>query len=148
MLSESFGIAEGCYRAVALAREEARGYSQRQVDTEHLLLGLLRERKKKRNFVAWCLSEVDVTLDDVRRQVEALWSPEGEAAGELEFAFTKRLRNAMERARQEARLLGNDYIGTSTCSWGCLGKPRAARPARPRDARRPSAKSSLSAPLR
>lgn len=122
VLLGGFGVAEGCHRAVALAREEARGYSQRQVDTEHLLLGLLRQREKKRNFVVWCLAEVDVTLDDVRRQVENLWSPDEVAAGELEFAFTKHLRNTVERAQQEARLLGDDYVGTEHLLLGLLGE--------------------------
>ena len=123
MLVGGFGVAEGCHRgAVALAREEARGYSQRQVDTEHLLLGLLRQREKKRNFVAWCLAEVNVTLDDVRKQVENLWSPNAEAAGELEFAFAEHSRNAVERARQEARLLGDDYVGIEHLLLGLLGE--------------------------
>lgn len=119
-MAETLVVAEGIHRAVDLAREEARGYSSTQVDTEHLLLGLLRERKKKRNFVAWCLAKVDVTLDDVRRQVENLWSPHREAADELEFAFTPRLRNVVEQARLEARRLGDDYLGTEHLLLGLL----------------------------
>ncbi len=55
-VSEGFGVAEGIHRAVDLAREAARGYSSTQVDTEHLLLGLLQQKRARKNFVAWCLS--------------------------------------------------------------------------------------------
>lgn len=106
--SEHFGVAEGVHRAVDLAREAARGYSSTRVDTEHLLLGLLQQRKRRKNFVAWCLGEFEVTVREVRERIESMWVPDRRAGEELEFAFTPRLRGVVERAWREARQLGYD----------------------------------------
>lgn len=102
-----FGAADGCNRAVPLSREEASEYSRRRVDIEHLLLGPLGERKKRRNLVAWCLADLEVTLEGVRGQVENTWSPDREAAGEGEFAFKPRSRNAVEGALRGGPLGGS-----------------------------------------
>lgn len=120
-VSEGFGVAEGIHRAVDLAREAARGYSSTQVDTEHLLLGLLQQKRARKNFVAWCLSEFDVDLRKVREQIENMWAPDIRAGEEVEFAFSPRLRRVVEQARREARLLGDDdYLGTEHLLLGLL----------------------------
>lgn len=113
-------MTEGVHHSVDLARESARVYSSTQVDTEHLLLGLLQERERKRNFVAWCLDEFGVTLYKVREQIENMWEPDGIAVEEVEFAFTPRLRNVIEQAQREAQRLGNDYLGTEHLLLGLL----------------------------
>lgn len=106
--SESLGVTEGVHRAVDLAREAARGYSSTQVDTEHLLLGLLQQRRKRKNFVAWCLGEFDITVRKVRGQIESMWAPDRLAGEEVEFAFTPRLRSVVDQAWREARQLEED----------------------------------------
>lgn len=115
-------MAEGIHRAVDLAREAARGYSSTRVDTEHLLLGLLQQKRRRKNFVAWCLEEFDVTLPKVREQIESMWEPDREAGEEVEFAFTPRLRRVVEQAQREARQLGDDYLGTEHLLLGLLGE--------------------------
>ncbi len=120
--SEGLGVTEGVHRAVDLARESARTYSSTQVDTEHLLLGLLQEKRRRKNFVAWCLEEFGVGLRKVREQIENAWTPDRRAAEELEFAFTPRLRRVAERAQREARHLGHDYLGTEHLLLGLLGE--------------------------
>ncbi|MGB3680868.1 MAG: Clp protease N-terminal domain-containing protein [Rubrobacteraceae bacterium] len=122
-MTEGFAVSSGIHRAVDLAREAARGYSSTQVDTEHLLLSLLQERKRKRNFVAWCLEEFDVTLGKVREQIEVMWEPDAAAGEEIEFPFTPRLRSVAEQAQQEARQLGDDYLGTEHLLLGLLEEP-------------------------
>ncbi len=120
-VSEGFGVAERIHRAVDLAREAARGYSSTQVDAEHLLLGLLQQKRARKNFVAWCLSEFDVDLRKVREQIENMWAPDIRAGEEVEFAFSPRVRRVVEQARREARLLGDDdYLGTEHLLLGLL----------------------------
>lgn len=106
--SESTGIMEDVYRAVDRAREAAQGYSSTQVDTDHLLLGILQQKRSRKNFVAWCLGEFDVTVRKVREQIESMWVPDRRAGEEVEFAFTPRLRNVVDQAWREARQLGYD----------------------------------------
>lgn len=111
-MSEGFAVSSGILRAADLAREAAQSYSNTQVDTEHLLLGLLQEKKRKGNFVAWCLEEFDVDLRKVREQLENMWAPDAAAGEEVEFPFTPRLRRVVEQAQREARQLGDEDLGT------------------------------------
>lgn len=100
-MSEALAVSAGILRAVDLAREAARGYSNTQVDTEHLLLGLLQERKRRKNFVAWCFDEFDVTLRDVREQIESMWAPDVAAGARsgvpIHAALEKGRRAGVER---------------------------------------------------
>ncbi|MGB3634217.1 MAG: Clp protease N-terminal domain-containing protein [Rubrobacteraceae bacterium] len=120
-ISETPGIVAGIYRAVDLAREAAQVYSSTKVDTDHLLLGLLQERKKRKNIVAWCLGEFDVTVRKVREQIESMWVPDRRAGEELEFAFTPRLKSVVDQAWQEARQLGYDIDDDSGIEHLLLG---------------------------
>ncbi|CAN5709752.1 hypothetical protein BH24ACT22_BH24ACT22_21370 [soil metagenome] len=117
---EGFAVSSGILRAVDLARQAAQGYSNTQVDTEHLLLGLLQQKRRKRNFVAWCLAEVDVDLRKVREQLENMWAPDAAVGEEVEFPFTPRLRRVVEQAQREARQLGDEDLGTEHLLLGLL----------------------------
>lgn len=122
-ISESLVVTEGVHRAVDLARAEARSYRKIQVDTEHLLLGLLQQKKRRKNFVAWCLEEFDVTPRKVREQIESRWTPDVRAGEEVELQFTPRLRSVVEQAKQEARQLGHDYLDPGHLLLGLLEEP-------------------------
>lgn len=116
------GATEGVHRAVDLARRASQGYGSTQVDTEHLLLGLLQQRKRRKNLVAWCLGEFDVTEHKVREQIERARTLNRRAGEEVEFAFGSHLRRVVERAREEARQLGVAYLGTEHLLLGLLGE--------------------------
>ena len=120
---EGLGVAEGVHRAVVLAREAARCYSSTQVETEHLLLGLLLEKRKRKNFVAWCLKEFDVDLRKVRGQIEGMWAPNARAGEEVEFPLSQRSRRVVAQARREARRLGDEHLGTEHLFLGLLEEP-------------------------
>ncbi|WP_047864534.1 Clp protease N-terminal domain-containing protein [Rubrobacter aplysinae] len=111
---------EGVHRSVEIARKEAGGYSSVRVDTEHLLLGLLQHKKRRKNVVAWCLGEFGVTLRKVRDQVEETWIPDPRAEEEIEFSFTPHLRRVVEQARQEGSKLGHSVIDPSHLLLGLL----------------------------
>ncbi len=59
-------------RALAYASEESVRMKHKQIDTPHLLLGLLREEK---SFAAKLLNEQGLTLDSVREQVRQAEPP-------------------------------------------------------------------------
>lgn len=117
---EGLGVTEGIHRSVDLAREAARGYGNTQVDTEHLLLGLLQQKRERKNFVAWCLKEFDVDLREVCGRVERMWAPGIQAGEEVELPFTPRSRRVVEQAQREARQLGDEYLGTEHLLLGLL----------------------------
>ena len=60
---------ERARKVVVLAQDEARHFNHNYIGTEHLLLGLLREDE---GVAAQALSSLNVTLDEVREQVESI----------------------------------------------------------------------------
>src|SRR5829696_9170631 len=65
----SVDVSERPQSVVVLAQEEARHFNHNYIGTEHLLLGLLREDE---GVAARALTSLNVTLDDVREQVESI----------------------------------------------------------------------------
>jgi ATP-dependent Clp protease ATP-binding subunit ClpA len=65
-------LSHECKRVLAYAAEEAQRLNHKHIDTEHLLLGLVRE---KECFAAQLLGERGITLDAVRQQVTKLEPP-------------------------------------------------------------------------
>jgi ATP-dependent Clp protease ATP-binding subunit ClpA len=60
-------LSHECKRVLAYGAEEAERLNHKHIDTEHLLIGLLREEKC---FAAQLLGEQGVTLHSVREQVQ------------------------------------------------------------------------------
>jgi ATP-dependent Clp protease ATP-binding subunit ClpA len=95
-------------RVVVLAQEEARRLDHNYIGTEHLLLGLLRER---RGAAGRALASAEVTVEAVREQVETLVG-RGQTAPSGHIPFTGRAKRCLELALREAMKLGHSYIGT------------------------------------
>ena len=107
--------------AVALARQEAESTAGPLVGTEHLLLGLLHERK---GVAAQALGELGASLEKLRHCVRmsldrAHGDPETEdheppawtAAPATRLPFSRRGRQALEQALREAVRLGDETMG-------------------------------------
>lgn len=107
---------------MALSREEARRLSDDRVDTEHLLLGLLR---KQEGVPAKILNSFGVNLAAVR---SALESDQGRrdpaAAGDGEL--TARAQHVLELAAMRRAALATTWSAPSTCCWLSLGRARGA----------------------
>jgi ATP-dependent Clp protease ATP-binding subunit ClpA len=98
----------GARTVLVLAQEEARTLGHARMGTEHILLGLLRE---ERGLAARLLDALEIALDDVRAEVVDIVGRGTEtAAGHI--LFTPQAKNALDRARHEARSLDHDYVGT------------------------------------
>jgi hypothetical protein len=119
--------------AVALAREEAAHANSRLVGSEHLLIGLVRERK---GDAALALANLGVTLEKVRHCARASTdrargnpetedlSPPGWAAS-AQLPFSRRGRNALEQALHEAVDLGDDHLGVEHLLLALLRDPNS-----------------------
>jgi ATP-dependent Clp protease ATP-binding subunit ClpA len=94
--------------ALDLAQQEAYSLRHKHIGTEHVLLGLLEQRE---GFAAQVLSNLDVTADAVRAEVEHLVLSGEEQPGRL-IPFTPRLKEVFELALVEAASLGEAYVGT------------------------------------
>ena len=99
---------ERARQVVALAQEEARTLKHDYIGTEHILLGLLRE---KEGLAARILESLDITVERVRAQVvRIVGSGDEDTSGAL--AFTSLTKKVFELALREALSLGHNYIGT------------------------------------
>jgi len=79
---------EGARQVVVLAQDEARLLGHGHVGTEHLLLGLVRERE---GVAARVLAAFDMTEESVRAKVAAIVDPgERSSAGAVPFTPPRR----------------------------------------------------------
>lgn len=106
-------------RALALAREEALAFNHAYIGTEHLLLGLLRERK---GVAALALERLGVTLDAARAAVEARIGRGDRPipAGQEEIDYVPRARKALSLALDEAERQGSAYVRTEHLLLGIV----------------------------
>ena len=101
---------------VVLAQEEARLLDHPYIGTEHILLGLVREGE---GVAALALKELEISLDDVRAQVEKIIGRgEGPVTGQV--PFTPRAKKVLELSLREAMQLGHNYIGSEHLLLGLI----------------------------
>jgi len=96
-------------RVLYFAREEAGRLHHDYLGTEHLLLGVVREGE---GVAATVLREMAIDLDTVREMVESYVARGTYGASMKETQWTPRAKTVLELAREEARILHHQYIGT------------------------------------
>ncbi len=99
---------ERARKVIILAQDEAVRLKHNYIGTEHLLLGLLRERE---GIAAKILESLDVSLEAVRNELEN-FIDRTEYQGATEVAFTPRAKRVLELALDETRRLSHKYVGT------------------------------------
>ncbi len=103
-------------RVVVLAQEEARMLNHNYIGTEHLLLGLIRDRE---GVAAETLESQGISLERVRQQVKEIIG-QGQQAPSGHIPFTPRAKTVLELSLREALQLGPDTIGTEHILLGLL----------------------------
>ncbi len=109
---------------LTLAQEEAQRFQHNYIGTEHLLLGLVRERE---GVAAQVLNNLGIEVDQVRHAIEAIIGRGGSVVlGEV--GLTPRAKKVIELAVDEARRLNHRFIGTEHLLLGliCEGEGIAA----------------------
>ena len=97
-------------RALKLAQQEAERMRQSQIGTEHLLLGLMRE---KHGVASRVLRELGLQSGDVKHWVERLSpAPHHPPLLSVEFDLSPRTKRVLELAGDEARRLDDPRIDT------------------------------------
>jgi ATP-dependent Clp protease ATP-binding subunit ClpC len=115
-------VSDPARQALALAQDEARALDHSYVGTEHILLGLLRE---KDGIAATALVSLAVTYDRVLAAVVRLLGGGVEPAnGEL--PMTGPADAVVERAGREAAGLGAERVGTDHILVALIFEPRGA----------------------
>jgi ATP-dependent Clp protease ATP-binding subunit ClpC len=107
---------ERARQVIVLAQDEGRLFKHNYIGTEHILLGLLRERD---GIAARALDTLDITVEEVHLQVARIVG-QGEEVATGEIPFTSRAKKVLELALREALSLGHDYIDTEHILLGLV----------------------------
>jgi ATP-dependent Clp protease ATP-binding subunit ClpA len=109
---------ERARQVVVLAQDESRRLNHGFIGTEHLLLGLVRERE---GLAARALAALGLDEDEVRADVVRIVGT-GEKPQLGQIPFTPRAKKVLELAKREARSLGHNYIGTEHVLLGLVAE--------------------------
>jgi ATP-dependent Clp protease ATP-binding subunit ClpC len=108
---------ERARQVVVLAQDEARALGHNYIGTEHILLGLLREEE---GLAARVLESLDITVEEVRAQVQRLGGQGDEEIVTGQIPFTPRAKKVLELALREALSLKHSYIGSEHILLGLV----------------------------
>lgn len=106
---------EKARRTIFFARYEASQFGSPYIETEHLLLGLLRENK--------ALSQRFLrarALDDIRKQIESHTEIREKVSTSVDLPLSNENRRVLAYAAEEADRLGHRHIGTEHLLLGLL----------------------------
>lgn len=104
---------EKARRAIFFARYEASQLGSPEIDTEHLLLGLLRENK---SLFPWSHN----VTDQIRKRVEALTPVREKTSTAVDLPLTTAAKRVLHFAKEEADRLAHKHIGTEHLLLGLL----------------------------
>ncbi len=106
---------ERAQRVLLLAQEEAKRLGHGRLDTEHLLLGLLREGG---GLAGQVLMELGVDLGTLRQELARELDQPKQVVGEL--TVSPHAKKALELTAEESRALGHNFVGTEHILLGLL----------------------------
>lgn len=104
-------------KVLVLAQDEARGLRQPYVGTEHILLGLIKE---KEGLAAQAIERMNVSYDDVVQAIREVSSIDESADVSGHLAFTPRVKRVLENSLREAMQMGQSYISTEHLLLGIV----------------------------
>ncbi len=113
---------EKARRVIFFARYEASQLGSRMIETEHILLGLLREDKALANRF---LPRTDAAVDSIRKQIEGRTVVHDKVSTSVELPLSDESKRVLTYAAEEAdRLLSRD-IGTEHILLGLLREDKS-----------------------
>lgn len=107
---------ERARKVVFFAQEESQRFGDGYVSTEHLLLGLCRELGSTATEV---IAALGVSLTEIRAEIES-HLPRSESRSGQDMTLTPRAKRVIDLAYEEARNLGNNFIGTEHLLLGLI----------------------------
>ena len=107
---------ERAKKVLTLAQEEAERSHHSYIGTEHLLLGILREGE---GLAAKVLNNLGVEINKVRATIESVLG-RNERIIIQQIIPTSRVKKVIEIAFEQAREMGNNYVGTEHLLLGLL----------------------------
>ena len=113
---------ERARRVLFFARYEASQLGSVSIETEHLLLGLIREGK---GLTSRIFARSEVALDSVRKEIEGRTVLREKVSTSVDIPFATETKRALQYAAEEADRLLHTYIGTEHLLLGILREDRS-----------------------
>ena len=104
-------------KVLVLAQDAARALHQPYVGTEHILLGLIKE---KDGLAAQALDRLNVKYDDVVSNIRQVVAIDEAADVSGHLSFTPRMKRVLENSLREAMQMGQSYISTEHLLLGIV----------------------------
>jgi ATP-dependent Clp protease ATP-binding subunit ClpC len=112
---------EKARRVIFYGRYEASQFGSPYIETEHLLLGLLREDK---GLTYRCLRS-QASVESIRNQIEASTTMREKVSTSVDLPLSNECKRVLAYAAEEAERLHGKHIGTEHLLLGLLREPRA-----------------------
>jgi ATP-dependent Clp protease ATP-binding subunit ClpC len=93
---------------IFFARHEASQVGSRHIETEHLLLALLREDKALANR----FQHLHATVESIRKQIEGHTTSRQQASPSVDLPLSHESKRVLTFAAEEADRLSHKHIGT------------------------------------
>lgn len=113
---------ERARRVLFFARYEASQLGGLSIETEHLLLGLIREGK---GLTSRIFARSHLSLETIRREVEGRTVFREKVSTAVEIPFTAEMKRVLGFTAEEADRLRHNYIGTEHLLLGILREERS-----------------------
>ena len=107
---------EKARRVIFFARYEASQYGSPYIETEHLLLGLLREDKALANRFL----RTHGSIESIRKEIEARITVRERISTSVEVPLSQECKRILNFASEEAERLGHKHVGTEHLLLGVL----------------------------
>src|SRR3569832_842808 len=113
---------ERARRVLFFARYEASQLGSISIETEHLLLGLIREGK---GLTSRIIARSHLSLDSIRKEIEGRTVLREKVSTSVEIPFSAETKRVLQFAAEEADRLLHNYIGTEHLLLGILREERS-----------------------
>ncbi|MGH9861804.1 MAG: ATP-dependent Clp protease ATP-binding subunit, partial [Candidatus Acidiferrales bacterium] len=107
---------EKARRVIFFARYEASQYGSPYIESEHLLLGLLREDKALTNRFL----RGHGSLESIRKQIEGRTTIRERVSTSVELPFSEEVKSTLRHAIEQAERMAHKHIGTEHLLLGML----------------------------
>ena len=107
---------EKARRVIFFARYESSQFGSPYIETEHLLLGLLREDKALTNRFL----RSHASVESIRKQIEGYTTIREKVSISVDLPFRTECKRVLAHAAEEADLLSHKFIGTEHLLLGLL----------------------------
>jgi ATP-dependent Clp protease ATP-binding subunit ClpC len=113
---------ERARRVLFFARYEASQLGSISIETEHLLLGLIREGK---GLTSRIFARSHLSLETIRKEIEGRTVFREKVSTSVEIPFSAEAKRVLQFAAEEADRLLHNYIGTEHLLLGILREERS-----------------------